>query len=104
MSPPDNGGLFFCLHYGHSALTDVRYDQVMQRPFPDDPQHWRLRAEEARACAELIGDPKSKSALLEIADQYEQVAARAEERMGEAKKQPPASSIRRGPTRRKRWF
>jgi hypothetical protein len=78
----------------------------MQRPFPDDPQHWRLRAEEARACAELIGDPKSKSALLEIADQYEQIAARAEERMGEAQKHPPASSIRGGrfSTRRKRWF
>jgi hypothetical protein len=77
----------------------------MQRPFPDDPQHWRLRAEEARTCAELIGDPPSKSAMLEIANQYEQIAARAEERMGEAEKRPPASSIRRGPsTRRKRWF
>jgi hypothetical protein len=57
---PTTAGLFHCLHFGHSALTEVRYDQMMQRPFPADPQHWRLRAEEARACAELIGDSKSR--------------------------------------------
>jgi hypothetical protein len=78
---------------------------VMQRPFPDDPQHWRLRAEEARVCAEFISDPQSKSTMMEIADRYEQIAARAEERIGEAEKRPSAPSLQRNnPTRRKRWF
>jgi hypothetical protein len=62
----------------------------MQRPFPDDPQHWRLRAEEARVCAEFISDPQSKSTMMEIADRYEQIAARAEERIGETEKRPSA--------------
>jgi hypothetical protein len=77
----------------------------MQRPFPDDPQHWRLRAEEARVCAELISDPESKRAMLEIADQYEQIAHRAEERIREVGKRPAAPSIRHSrPTTKKRWF
>jgi hypothetical protein len=32
----------------------------MQKPFPHDPEHWRLRAEEARVHSELIGDPDSR--------------------------------------------
>jgi hypothetical protein len=47
----------------------------MSSAFRDDPKHWLLRAEEARVCAELISDPESKRAMLEIADQYERIAA-----------------------------
>jgi hypothetical protein len=77
----------------------------MQKPFPHDPQHWRLRAEEARVHSELISDPDAKRAMLEIADRYEHIAKRAEQRMLDLEKHPPASSIRRSrSTRRKRWF
>ena len=39
-----------------------------------DPGHWRMRADEARRSAAEATDPKVKSALLEIARSYEQVA------------------------------
>jgi hypothetical protein len=71
----------------------------MQKPFPHDPQHWRLRAEEAHVSSELISDTDAKRAMVEIADRYELIANRAEQ------KQPPASSIPRSrSTRKKRWF
>jgi hypothetical protein len=77
----------------------------MQKPFPHDPQHWRLRAEEARVTSELISDTAAKRAMLEIADRYELIANRAEQRMKDLEKQPPASSIPRSrSTRKKRWF
>jgi hypothetical protein len=75
----------------------------MQKPFPHDPQHWRLRAEEARVHLELISDPDAKRAMLEIADRYALIAKRAEQRIEDLEKHPPASSIRRS-IRRKRWF
>jgi hypothetical protein len=78
---------------------------VTQRKFRDDPQHWRWRAEEARIHAQLISDPDSRSTILEIADEYERIAQRAEERMRNLEKRAPASSIGRWPpTRKKRWF
>jgi hypothetical protein len=55
--------------------------------------------------SELISDPDAKRAMLEIADRYEHIAKRAEQRMQDLEKHPPASSIRRSrSTRRKRWF
>ena len=33
----------------------------------DNPQHWRNRAQEMRALADLIDDPSTKRTLLEIA-------------------------------------
>jgi hypothetical protein len=62
----------------------------MSGTFRDDPKHWRLRAEEARVCAKLIGDPESRRAMLEIADQYERIAKRTEETMT---KKPAAPSV-----------
>jgi hypothetical protein len=64
----------------------------MSGTFRDDPEHWLLRAEEARVCAELISDPESKRAMLEIADQYERIAKRTEEAMKSSKK-PAAPSV-----------
>jgi hypothetical protein len=72
----------------------------MQRPFPDDTPHWRLRAEEARINAELFGDPTSQRLMHEIADRYERIAQRADERMQDSEKRPAAPSIR--PSRPKR--
>lgn len=42
------------------------------------PEHWRKRAEEARAMAQQIEDPVAKREMLEIAVNYEKIAAVAE--------------------------
>jgi hypothetical protein len=78
----------------------------MSGTFRDDPKHWRLRAEEARVSAELISDPESKRAMLEIAGQYERIAKRAEETMKSLKK-PAATSLATndaGKTKKRRPF
>jgi hypothetical protein len=43
----------------------------------NDPEHWRSRAREARAIAEQMTDADSRSAMLRIADDYDQLAERA---------------------------
>ena len=48
----------------------------------DDPQHWRDRAEEIRSLAEQMSDPETKRIMKGIADDYEKLAKRAEERRG----------------------
>jgi hypothetical protein len=48
--------------------------------FINDPAHWRERALEARILAGQIDDPNAKSAMLRIADEYEHLAKRAEQR------------------------
>jgi hypothetical protein len=45
----------------------------------DNPEHWRKRAEEARALAEVIQDCPAKEAMLDVAAQYERQAALAEQ-------------------------
>jgi len=47
----------------------------------NDPKHWRDRAEEVRAHAEQMIDPDSKRKMLRIADDYEELARRAEKRL-----------------------
>ena len=46
-------------------------------PHLNDPQHWRQRAEEARALAEQMSDEWSKQRMLKIADDYEKRAVAA---------------------------
>ena len=46
----------------------------------DDPKHWLECAKEARALAEQIDDPEVKRIIRQNADDYEQLAKRAEER------------------------
>jgi hypothetical protein len=48
-----------------------------------DPQHWRDRAEDARRLAAEIIDPPSRRTMLEIAESYESLARRAEQKMQE---------------------
>jgi hypothetical protein len=48
-----------------------------------DPEYWRQRAEEARAIAVQMTDPHTKAVMLGIAQDYEKLAKRAEQRAGE---------------------
>jgi hypothetical protein len=43
-------------------------------------QHWRTRAGEARILAEGMTDETAKRAMLDIAENYEKIAERAEAR------------------------
>jgi hypothetical protein len=50
------------------------------RSLLNDPAHWRQRAQEARSIADQLDDPAAKQTMLEIAQQYEQLANVAETR------------------------
>ena len=52
----------------------------MPASFINDPDHWRGRAEEARTLADTMSDEVSKRMMLKIAEDYEHLAKRAEER------------------------
>jgi hypothetical protein len=65
----------------------------------NDPEHWRKRAEDARSLARLMSDRVGKETMMEIADKYDRLAARAVERL--AQKLPrvdKASGIETSPT------
>jgi hypothetical protein len=46
-----------------------------------DPQHWRRRAEEARTLADELTDAEAKHKMLKIAEDYEALLIRAEQRL-----------------------
>jgi len=48
--------------------------------FADDPAHWRKRVKEARTLADQMNDAQSKQTMMRIAEDYERLARRAEER------------------------
>src|SRR5262245_30307438 len=54
----------------------------------NDPKHWRERAEEARANAEQISNPEARRKMYEIAESYDRLAQRAEERLAHAPSAP----------------
>jgi len=54
----------------------------------NDPEHWRARASEARTMGEKMTDPVSRKAMIEIAEKYDRLAARAIERLAH---RPPQS-------------
>jgi hypothetical protein len=47
----------------------------------NDPEHWKARANEARALAQQMTDPVGRERMLEIAEQYDRLVARAVERL-----------------------
>jgi len=55
----------------------------------DEASHWRDQAENTRSAAEHFIDPKSKRTMLGIAETYEHLAVRAEQR---AAKDPSKSA------------
>jgi hypothetical protein len=55
----------------------------------NNPDHWRLRAEEARLTASYLTDLVAKAAMITIADEYDRLASRAAER---AIKDDPSST------------
>jgi hypothetical protein len=52
----------------------------MRYPHLNDAKHWRERAEEMRVRAEEMKDLKSPSIMLGVADDYDKLADRVEER------------------------
>jgi hypothetical protein len=57
----------------------------------NDAPHWRARAEETRAVAEGVHDLFSRDALLRIADAYDRLAERTEQRAEERAREMPAA-------------
>ena len=47
----------------------------------NNPEHWKLRAEEARLAAKHLDDPEAKAAMLKVAEEYDRVAIRASQRV-----------------------
>jgi hypothetical protein len=52
----------------------------MSSHFINDPQHWLQRAAEMRILADSVEDPVSKATMLRIAQDYDRLAERAEQR------------------------
>jgi hypothetical protein len=48
---------------------------------PWDPEHWRQRAEQIRALLDDMRDAESRATMLRIAEDYDGLARRAEERL-----------------------
>jgi hypothetical protein len=46
----------------------------------NDPNHWHARAQEMRGLAAMADDMETRSSMLAIADEYERLAHRAEQR------------------------
>ena len=49
----------------------------------NDPEHWRQRAEGLRALARMMSDRAGREALIDIAQKYDRLAARAITRLSQ---------------------
>ena len=68
-----------CAHSGQSLNHLKNRPCAMSTPI-DDPNNWLDRAEEARTVAQQLDDPAAKRMMVGIAESYERLAQRAEER------------------------
>ena len=59
-------------------------------PHFNDPEHWQKRAEESRVLADQMNDETARKIMLRIADDYEELAARAATRLWDWTVGPPA--------------
>jgi hypothetical protein len=70
----------------------------VQSPGTDNPECWRLRAEESRSLADSIGDLALKRIMLGIAQDYDRMTDRAEHlkatKGGGRKQRPPTEAAR----------
>jgi CRP-like cAMP-binding protein len=62
--------------------------------FWDDPAHWRNRAEEMRTLVEGATTPKARKRMLKMAEEYEKLARRAEERAANRPSRNDAQPLR----------
>ena len=53
----------------------------MLSPFLHDPQRWKDRADQMRSLAGDTRDPESRTIMLRLANDYELLARRAEQRV-----------------------
>ena len=47
----------------------------------NNPEHWRARAEETRTMAEGVGDLMANASLLRVAEEYDELARRADQQL-----------------------
>jgi hypothetical protein len=70
------------------ARTNQRTPRIVtSRSRLDDAEYWRKRAKEIRDLAGQVGDFHARNEILRIAEDYDRLAERAEER-AEASKKP----------------
>ena len=67
---------------GHLAPAKEPWKEGMPQ-YADNPDLWRLRAEEARAQAEQMSDPLLRRKMLLVAESYERMGLRAEARLAQ---------------------
>jgi hypothetical protein len=63
------------------ARPAVLITPMARSPSQDNPTHWRQLAQDARATAKQLDDPDAKRTMIEIAENYEQLASIAERKM-----------------------
>jgi hypothetical protein len=58
----------------------AQYSGMAYQSHLDDPHHWRCRANEVRALANQVGSLPAKDQLLRVAEEYDYLAKKADER------------------------